>query len=491
MLIFNELPTAFPWYDKKEKQQMYRENARQSCPYKLISPNNALLPFQIQLPVDIVQQAEKWEIMTAGGQSIDISNNLPLLGGYMLTDGLYLVYKGGVLEFVTNAGSEQLLLPPGMYYGRITFPSGAQYFSEKFTVPMDSFGVGEKNRFVQFDYWNNCDIAPIVYRDGFKQTIYLDTFVHASEPEITVDGTNDGQDTQVPTFQKLAVRYRLEDVVPDFVKIALVSMQMHDNIFLTTANEVRAGEIENITSTTQIEDNGAFSTVTLVLEQRVLVKESCCGNMATFQDALAMAMYDPAKNINATISDTPNVPITIGGVSILNIIPISEGQMVFVTGWDSAGANEVGFYGEGNVEEPNTLPVIQSGNVTKTGNAFWQSAPAGTRNFAVAIKRTSEGDAAIENLEIWIGRPGVPVLASVQKGSVSVTLKGFAPDGIWLDVYRATTLNGTYTKIASNRVVSEFTGNGLRVDGFTSGYFYVAGGNYSGSAGQSNKLVAS
>lgn len=273
MLIFNELPTAFPWYDKQGKQQRYRENAKQLCDYKLISPNNGLLPFQTITPTG-TGIPTSWQIMTTCGDlAIDISNNIGKLKATETADGVYIEYAGDVLTFLRQSVPENLSVPQGAYYSVITFADEKKIFSEIF------YCVPDLSAYMKIEFWNGCDISPIMYAKGFKQIIYIDSFVHTSEPEIEQDGERDGDDQIIPTFQKMVVKYRFSTMVPDYMKIALTSMQMHDEVYLTTENGTRTGKIERLTTSSTIETSGAYSTVDVVMEQAIITRTACCENM--------------------------------------------------------------------------------------------------------------------------------------------------------------------------------------------------------------------
>ena len=67
-MLFNELPIAFPWYEKLEQQNRYRENVEPVCDYKLVSPRDALLPFQFwKAPAGLVPNL--WEVFEVNTQT--------------------------------------------------------------------------------------------------------------------------------------------------------------------------------------------------------------------------------------------------------------------------------------------------------------------------------------------------------------------------------------------------------------------------------------
>lgn len=231
-----------------------------------------------QLPANITPgNIVSWKIMTCCGSETDVTNNIGLISLRMYGDGIRVLYKGEPMFFETTAGNKPLSIQPGAYYSVIEFENGYQYFSEVFTVPEDSL-----DNYMKIEFWNSCDIEPIAYNDGaggWKQTIYIDSFIHASDPEVEEDGERDGNDMLIPTFQRMVVRYRFSAVVPDYMKIAIVSLQLHDNVLITTENETRSGRADRISTSTSIDDNGAYSTIDAIIDQYVMVKKACCRNI--------------------------------------------------------------------------------------------------------------------------------------------------------------------------------------------------------------------
>lgn len=218
-----------------------------------------------------------WVIKSLCGTEIDISINTGALSTAMYSDGIRVFYNGSQLYFRTNTGDVVLKIPEGSYYSILEFQNGDTYFSEVFTVPEDGL-----ENYMKIEFWNSCDIAPIAYNNGaggWKQTMYIDSFIHASDPEVEEDGERDGNDMLIPTFQRMVVRYRFSAVVPDYMKIAIVSLQLHDNVWITTENETRSGRADRLSTSTSIDDNGAYSTIDAIIDQYVMVKKACCSNI--------------------------------------------------------------------------------------------------------------------------------------------------------------------------------------------------------------------
>ena len=272
--IFNELPTAFPFYDDLNQINGKRENVENLCAFKLVSPKNALLPFQIRMNT-AKPNPIKWEIYSECDNGftspINISENLSKVKIYVFDNVKQAVYFGDALTVSGNP----LNLVCGAYVSKFTFSDGTYFISEVFYVPENKFNVGESNEFMMVEFWNDADMEPILYRDNFRQRIYLDTFVHSAVPEMEEESAKDGVNNAVPIWQKLTLKYKFTDVVPDFVKIVLVTLQMKDNIYLYLNRERRSGKIDRVLVTATPDDTGSFNAVDVVFEDDIIVKASC------------------------------------------------------------------------------------------------------------------------------------------------------------------------------------------------------------------------
>lgn len=289
-LIFNETPTAFPWYDKLEKQDRFRENVLEGCWFKLIAPKNTLLPFQFR-KAKAPELPTKWEIMSlANDPVINISNNIGLIKGKSLSGMDYIYFGGNQLTFIRvinidEVVEEPLNLPPGYYYSKLTFPSSS-FYSEIFYVPSKPFLFSDQdtNEYLRLVWYNNTDMEPFYYNDKvddvpiFKNVLFLDTFTTSSEPEIIEEGDKDGAGNIVPDFQQAVIKYRISLIVPDYLKLALVLIQMHSYIFLHERKNLRSGDLKRVNTSTGLEANGAMSTVDIIYEQDLAIIKTGCSN---------------------------------------------------------------------------------------------------------------------------------------------------------------------------------------------------------------------
>lgn len=289
-MIYNELPTVFPWYDKIEQQDRYRENVKNTCDYKLITPRDALLPFQVVRSNPAGLMPNLWEIFEVNSQAkvADLTASISLLRVRLIEGKEYFTGAGQIL---TTGASGILNLAPGFYYSRLSWPDTVQKFSEMFFVPDTDLSFSITNdddaQFLKLEWWNDNDLRPIFYNDKqatgkpyFRNVLYLDSFITASEPEIIEDGERDGQDEVIPTFQKALIKYRVTAPVTDYVKKAMALLNMHDHTVLTTHRSIRTGEMEKIAFSSTLDANGAISIVDLLWQETLLVKKGCGENMA-------------------------------------------------------------------------------------------------------------------------------------------------------------------------------------------------------------------
>jgi hypothetical protein len=281
-MLYNELPVAFPWYDKLEKQNRYNEHTGTICDYQLVTPADALLPFEFyKTPGGALPTI--WEVFEINSQNLvsDVSANIVLLFRVVREGREYICYHGEQL-----AG---LAMPPGYYYSKMSFPDGSLFYSEMFHVPESLFYIANDANieFLKLSWYNNSDVRPIFYNNlngqgiaKFKNVLYLDTFIHASEPEITEDGTRDGNDELIPTFQKVVIPYRITIAVPDFIKKSLAVMPLHNFIRVITKQGVRNGFLESVKINTALEASGALSIVDILFYGDIAItKKGCTDNM--------------------------------------------------------------------------------------------------------------------------------------------------------------------------------------------------------------------
>lgn len=280
-MIFNELPIAFPWYDKTEQQNRYGENVDKVCDYQLITPRNALLPFQFTNE-DLGKTVTAWEVFEINSlvRVALLTPNIASIRTATRNGKDYFTYQGTALS--------ALSLSAGYYISIVTFNDGTQKFSEMFFVPDNGFNVqdDDKINYMRLQWWNDADLKPLFYNDPapggkpyFTNVLYLDTFITASEPVITEDGTRDGQDEMIATFKKVVIPYRITVLVPDFLKKALTLIALHDHFLITTKQGIRSGEVEKAAINSTLEAAGALSTVDIIFQETIMVKKGCGENM--------------------------------------------------------------------------------------------------------------------------------------------------------------------------------------------------------------------
>lgn len=297
-MIYNNLPLPMPWYPKIEMQDRFRQNVAEVPLQCQLAPKDGLLPFMFfkeatsELPIT-------WLLKCASNGTID-----DYIGGYEddtivdLTSYISRLERGtmdgyGDWFMLVNAsngtGSGFITpdlpdgLPAGVYYMEMGFVEGAvplKYVSELFKVPDYRFtwNAGTDCRYIAFKWWHNSDLKPIHYlNDGsFYNLLYLDSMVTATQPEFEVIGERDGKNELIPTFQKAIIKYSVSCLVPDFIKVALYLMQMHDNKYLISERALRMGEIKNPEVNDTLTEDGAYSIVNVIFEQMQLITNTSC-----------------------------------------------------------------------------------------------------------------------------------------------------------------------------------------------------------------------
>jgi hypothetical protein len=395
-MLFNNLPNSLPWYPRIFQQDRLRNHVSKDMVFAQLAPYNGILPFQFfkqptsEVPVH-------WKIKKAcedatmqdyldgfeDAVAVDLSSFLsPTYLEWGTLDGKdYFMFKNA-----TNAGITAAIdLEPGLYYMEMKFTQGivdpvlgivpvdgispaapfnGYFTSEIFRVPEKRFGWGESDlncEAVIFKWYHNSDLSPLHYPgDGsFYNLLYLDSFITASEPEVEIEGERDGNNELIPTFQKAAIKYKLSALVPDFIKVALYVMQIHDYKELITDRALRRGELKNIDVTHDGTSDEAYSQVTVTFEQMSLLATTSCE-----QAMDEPAPVDPPSGGGQTLVTTYCEPsggvtakLTTGftagyfarlwsktgaGAWVLRVSYIPRAEIISVTGWSGSIPGGVG-----------------------------------------------------------------------------------------------------------------------------------------------------
>lgn len=275
MKLINNLPVVLPIYKNIRDQNRYKENVKQNCDVALLAPSDSMIPFMFRIPKDSPVPTS-WKLYHENGSVFnDISNNIGLLKAYNFEDVCYVYFKGEKMTFKFEDFEQDLNVSGNFYF--VIEIDGEEYISEIFQMKDDIKTNEFANKYVKIEFWDEVDIDPIRYREGFKQVLFIDSFIHTSETEIKEDNENDGFDNEIPTFQKLTIRQRLSILVPDFLKTAIESIQIHEDVVIYENNK-RQGNIDRFKVNSTSEEFGSLFSLDLILETDVLIKSNCVEN---------------------------------------------------------------------------------------------------------------------------------------------------------------------------------------------------------------------
>lgn len=339
--LFENLPLPLPWYHSVTLQDRFRQNVAVDPKITQLAPFDGVLPFQIRKPATseipttwVIRCAasNKLDYYVAGGVDpvvVDMSAFIMLALTFETLDGKDVIifnYDNNSFNLIQSTVVDGL--PPGIYYMQMEFlelgfesDALGNWCSETFRVPDDKFSwastYGECN-YPKLVWSHPSDIKPVHYGGSteFYNVVFLDTFVTASEPEYITTLEKDGLEENIPVMQKLVVKYRISKIVPDYLKIALFFMQMHDNVSITLEKQLRSGDIKNPEVSATLLSDGAYSLLELYFEQiSLLVKTSCTDDMVE---------PDPYTNpITPTLvtgycfaTGDADVQVTTGGVPV-------------------------------------------------------------------------------------------------------------------------------------------------------------------------------
>ena len=262
-MLKTELKLPFVWYNSLQKQYRYREQNISKEPYFLICGNAALLTFELKKPfVSISEVVTEWQIYHMNNTpAIDLTSQVAKLEvRHTLTDE-YIMYKGTAIDGLLT----------GCYYMKIV-KGATTFYSETFQI----IPASELVDYLKIEWWNSCDILPILYSTGFKNLIYLDTYTEAIQPEVQEEGDKDGDENFIPTFQRVVCKHKIEFIGPDYLLDSLVLASIHDNIFIT--EDAEAIQVTALKVTNDYGENFCGSSKVEFELPDAYKKTACCGN---------------------------------------------------------------------------------------------------------------------------------------------------------------------------------------------------------------------
>ncbi len=261
------LITAFPFYSKIEMQNRYRENNSNNCDYELICTKDAFLPFQILVTENVT--IKKIELCTSNLNKTDITENKDAIQVIKKDAGVYFQYNGEPLKF----NEKPLRMDHAKRWLEITFTNDKKVYSERFS-PKD-FKVNEASEYLKLTYRSDGDLEPIMYSQAFKQVVYLNSFIHTNEPEIEEEVKENSKGQTIPLTQKMITNHKIVDLVPDFMKLAITSLQLHNDIKIELPYGIDEITAERVTTTSSPTVDGAYSNVEISVKQILLSLNAC------------------------------------------------------------------------------------------------------------------------------------------------------------------------------------------------------------------------
>lgn len=270
-MIYDELKTGLKIYNSLSKQDRFIKNKDSVYSFDLVSPKDAILPFQIRLLS--AASVSSYKVKDIDG------NTIATLGTSTLS------YTSlGSYNYVINKGqSSGINLGAGKYYVEIVI-SGSYYYSEVFTVPCISFSVNDVSIPYTKIEWDNdgCNLGPIIYTTGYKNTLYFDATINKEEPTIEEEGYEDGNKLFYPTLVTLVDTLHFEaGLIPYTIADSLAILAMHKRVVVTLPNSIYTGQVKNIKPTMALQDGTSYYLFSLKFQQPTEYVNACCGNLGS------------------------------------------------------------------------------------------------------------------------------------------------------------------------------------------------------------------
>ena len=293
------------FYETLDHQNRFRKGG-ESKVFKLLSPSNYMLPFQIKrsaLPVPVT--SVKY-VSTKDASEIEVINDLvnDQLRGFPFVG----------YDILVHFGSQELInpIPPGEYYIKITDNTNV-WFSE--LIDVQNFGVDDlsMNRcaVTKITYWDTCDVAGIFYRtlqygsEQYKNILYLDVDIGKPNYEFVEDGEEDAEGNFIAEYKRLEKQYVIQGVFPEYMVDALSLLPLHiggsGNVQVLTSRGY-TGAVDKMTVSPNWEGNlGVWALTDIVFNTEFVVKTNCCDN---FDTMITTCLRDYSEHVATLVENS-------------------------------------------------------------------------------------------------------------------------------------------------------------------------------------------
>ena len=221
--------TTLPIYDKIAKQCYERSKRSGNGIVPIICPRHRLPSFQWLDDTDGAASVTKIELINESLTATDITAKFTLPDMIPLEDD-YFSYSGDTLL---------ALLDEGLYYLKITMNDSHIYYSDWFRITCifdDGLppAITYSDKYLIFNFTNNCDLGDISYANGFTQALCLESEPLESFFELDEEGQNNGEGRFVRTFARQVKKYVVRSgIVPDYMVDVFERMKLCGTVTLT------------------------------------------------------------------------------------------------------------------------------------------------------------------------------------------------------------------------------------------------------------------
>ena len=134
--------------------------------------------------------------------------------------------------------------------------------------------------YLKIEWYNDSDLGDILYKDGYKNRIFLDVEVEKPEYNTTIESDLNGDNVEVTKFRKWEKVYRFEMWGQEDLVDAFTLMQIHDNIEVT----LQSGDViqvakHGLRAEVAWEEIGCLAKISVSFAENYTVAGNCDENM--------------------------------------------------------------------------------------------------------------------------------------------------------------------------------------------------------------------
>lgn len=351
------------FYNSLNQQNRFRKGAGATV-FKLISPNDYILPFQIRRPAGVMPITVFKYVSVEDGSEINL---LTAIASFELE-----TFPFSDFDQIVHYGSEShsAIVPEGDYYLEVSDGVSTWYSEVISVIDFDTTLQTSSCVLSKIEYWSTCDIADVYFRGAkqYKNIVYLDLDIGKPNYPYNEEGTQDAEGNFKEDYKRLDKQYFIQGVFPEYFLDAITQLPLYTGttgtVEITTHRGI-TGDVDTIAVNPEWQDDyGVWAKTDILFVTEYIFKANCCDSEEQLFSKCIRQSLPVVATVVENSSDYNNFEYT--SASDGSKIPFQDGDRLLVL--LSSGDAVYREYDETGSQYTTPLAIFSKGDVLEDQN---------------------------------------------------------------------------------------------------------------------------